>query len=153
MNGATAAGLLRRKRFINGLEQPTISLSNAEAEQIANLLKPANGDAPITHAEIVRMREFIHAQGQQLITMGAAMRLMRVYILTSVEWEESPDIARFMAQWIDDGRWLPLGWPSQWPNVAKWLLDIGFAPDGGKIGLPKDQIGDRAQAAAQREAS
>ncbi len=152
MNGATAAGMLRAKAGPDnaGNEPPSVVLSKDQALAIADLLKPENGDSPITHAEIVKLREFIHAQGQQMITMGAAMRLMRVYILTSIEWEESGEIAQYMAAWIDDGRWLPHKWPEQWPGVCRWLLDIGFAPVGGMISIPPEQIGDRAQAAAQR---
>ncbi len=151
MNGATAAAMLRRRSapYKNGAPD-NVTLSRAEALDIADLLKPANGDSPITHAEIVRLREFVHMQGQQLISMGAAMRLMRVYVLTSIEFEESGEVAQYIAAWIDNGKWLPHKWPEQWPAVCKFLLDIGFVPQGGLIALPLEQIGDRAAAEKAR---
>lgn len=156
MNGATAAAMLRRKASLPDHEtgagdDGTVILTREDALAIADLLKPKNGDAPITHAEIVRMREFIHHQGMQLLSMGAAMRLMRVYVLTSIEFEESGEVAQYLAAWIDNGKWLPHKWPEQWPGVCKFLLDIGFVPQGGLIALPMDQIGDRAAAEMERQ--
>ena len=154
MNGATAAGMLRARaeQDNSGHEPPFVKLTKAEALAIADLLKPANGDSPITHAEIVKLREFIHHQGSQLLSMGAAMRLMRVYVLTSIKFEESGEVAQYLAAWIDNGKWLRHRWPEQWPGVCKFLLDIGFVPQGGLIALPLEQIGDRALAEQQRTA-
>lgn len=141
MNSKTMANRLRAAT--NHPSNP-VTLSRDDARLIAELLCPANGDSPITHAEITRNRQFIAAQGDQLMAMGIAMRLMRVYVLTSIEFEESGDVVQYLAAWIDDDQWLPHQWPEQWPGVCKWLLDIGFVPDRGMIGLPIEQIGDRA---------
>ncbi len=148
-NAKTWANRLRRDagdRGKSGLGDGMVHLLPEDALALAELLCPANGDSPITHAEIVKLRTFIATQGDQLLAMGAAMRLVRVYVLTSIEFEESGEVAQYVAAWIDNGKWLPHKWPEQWPAVCKFLLDIGFVPQGGLIGLPLEQVGDRAAA-------
>lgn len=151
MNSSTAANRLRRLADDAEPNNGYVALSIDDARKIAELLMPANGDSPVTHAEIVKNRQFIAAQGDQLLAMGAAMRLMRVYVLTAIEFEESGEVAQYLAAWIDNGKWLPHKWPEQWPAVCRFLLEIGFCPRNGLIGLPDEQIGDRAQAEAERK--
>lgn len=150
-NPKTYANRLRRNAADAASRPHTmVCLQPDEAKGIADLLYPENGDSPVTRHEITKLREFIHAQGQQLMNIAILQKLIRVYVLGLVEFEESRDVMGYCKAWIDDGRNLPHKWPDQWPGVCRWLLDIGFIPVGGTIGLPLEQIGDRAAAAEER---
>lgn len=138
---AKAAESLRRLATNADSAGGGVGLSPKAARAIADFLAPANGDSPVTRAEIEKIRTQLFDQGQQMIALGAALRLLRVYQLGPVEFEESAAITRYLRDWIDDGQWLALEWPEHLPGVARWLLDVGFAPVDGRIGLPERPAG------------
>ncbi len=126
------------------------AITKAEGLAIAEMLYPENGNSPISHHEIQNLRQFIHDQGKQMMAMGITIQLLRVYLFGPLEFEDSPEVVTYCKAWIQDGKFLPHKWPSQWPAVCKFLGEIGFMPLDGCISLPMDQIGDRVEAEESR---
>lgn len=138
---AKAAESLRRLAISADAAGGGVGMSPRAARAIADMLAPPNGDSPVTRHEVEHLRTLLFDQGQQMIACGAALRLLRVYQLGPVEFEESRAIVDYLRGWIDDGRWLGLAWPEQLPGVCRWLIDVGFAPVDGRIGLPERHAG------------
>jgi hypothetical protein len=90
---------------------------------------------PSVAIELQRTREHMALQGGQLVRLGIALRLARVWAFSDIELPDSAVIKRFLAGWVDDGSWPMLSWPDELLAVAGWLRDQGFDNIGGAIGV------------------
>lgn len=61
------------------------------------------------------------------------IRLMRFYALNPVLLPDQDDVIAFLRSYIDDGRWLPIPWPTELPTCAKFIADCGFINQGGIV--------------------
>lgn len=73
------------------------------------------------------------ATQQREQNMRIAIRLMRFYALNSVILPDQDQVIAFLRSYIDDGRWLPMPWPTELPTCSKFLADAGYFDLNGYV--------------------
>lgn len=86
-------------------------------------------------AHLDRANATLDALSGQFQNMRIAMRLLRFYALNPVILPDQDQVVAYLRAWIDDGRWLPMEWPTELPTAAKFLADMGCINFGGLVVL------------------
>ena len=58
--------------------------------------------------------------------MTTALKLARTFALSSIEMPGAQEVRKYLAAYIDDGRFLPLRWPGDIPELSQALSNMGF---------------------------
>lgn len=124
---------LRERALDRSGDLPRNALTCEELNAIADAFDYQEGRLDGTRAACDFANQELAAARQREQNMRIAIRLMRFYALNPVLLPDQDQVIAFLRSYIDDGRWLPMPWPTELPTCSKFLADAGYFDLNGYI--------------------